>query len=100
LGLAQLSPGIGGHLALVVLCGLLDVRECLFPLFIGGIAHLVEAGDGIPEVADVAERFLSLLREGEGELKGYPEIKRLELSSFLDILTVFELWLWIRFIGI
>ena len=33
-------------------------------------------------------------------LKGYPEIKRLELSSFLDILTVFELWLWIRFIGI
>ena len=68
LGRVQLSPGIGGHLDPVMLCGHLDVRECLFPLFIGGIAHLVEAGDGIPEVADVAERFLSLLREGEGEL--------------------------------
>ncbi len=74
--LFRLVPGVGvaaeivgagfGHVDFEVFCGGFEVGEGLFAVGFRDVFDLVEAGDGVADVAGVGHGLLALFGEGEG----------------------------------
>jgi len=78
---------------IVVLRRLFDVGERQVPVLIRHAGHLIEAGQGIFDMAPIGQRFLALLWERENAFRQVVSIESVfssELLDFKSLLTVMK----------